>query len=77
MLSSPERGRKNVDNMDPVLNFTTTTQSTHTFPPCVVIATRNPLNNMTNFLVALLDPGCTGLVITSSAAEGLELKTWE
>ena len=46
------------------------------YAPCVVLAVRNPQTQAVNFLVALLDNGCTGLVISEEAAERLGSKTW-
>ena len=47
-----------------------------TFVPCVVIAVQNPSSGSTKFLVGLLDSGCTGLVLSTVAAEKLGVKTW-
>ena len=41
------------------------------------MAVRNPRTRHTVFLVALLDSGCTGLVVSSSAVEKLKMETWE
>ena len=62
--------------MKPCLTIAATQIHNNTFMPCVVLAVRNPLTGSTSFLVGLLDSGSTGLVISSSAAEKLSVKTW-
>ena len=42
----------------------------------MVLAVRNPQSKVVNFLVALLDNGCTGLVISEEAVQRLGSETW-
>ena len=60
----------------PCLSVATAQNYNNTFVPCVVVAVRNPSSGVTKFLVALLDSGCTGLVLSNRAAEHLGVKTW-
>ena len=69
-----EKGRTHFRDYEPCLTIADTKSRNHTFAPCVVVAVRNVDNGTTNFLVGLLDSGCTGLVISSYAAKKLGLK---
>ena len=71
-----EKGRTHFRDNEPCLTIADTKSRNHTFALCVVVAVRNVDNGTTNFLVGLLDCGCTGLVISSYAAKKLGVETW-
>ena len=60
----------------PAFAVNTTTMNSNAFLPTVVAAVRNPQTEKVVPMVCLLDPCCSGLVITKTAAQQLKVGTW-
>ena len=47
-----------------------------TYPPLVSIKTVNRMNGKVAYVMALLDTGCTGMIVSQRCVDKLKVSTW-